>query len=55
MRSLQTMGLRAQEESEVPGGKEGFVAEKPEVEKGKSTPPAVCNMESFRSWQVLSK
>lgn len=47
------MGLRAQEESKVPGGKEGFVAEKHEVEKGNSTPAAVCKMESFRSWQVM--
>lgn len=47
------MGLRAQEKSEVPGGKENFVAEKHEVEKGNSTSPAVYNMESFRSWQVM--
>lgn len=53
MRSLQLRGLRAQEESRVPGGKESFAAEKHEVEKGNSTHPAMYNMEGFRSWQIL--
>lgn len=53
MRSLQLMGLRAQEESKAPGEKESFAAGKHEVEKGNNTSPAVCSMEGFRSWHIM--
>lgn len=43
------MGLRAQEESKVPGGKESFVAEKHEVGKGNSTYLLLCV-----TWRALA-
>lgn len=51
MRSLLLMGLRVLGERKVPGEKESSAAERHEVGKGSSAPPAAYNIESFRSWQ----